>query len=68
MNRSGRQPAKRRPSGNRNIAFVLTPAVERALLVYLHAIEMERLQRATWDEVFRCLLAEAGRPVDEEHG
>jgi hypothetical protein len=66
MNRAGRQPARRRPSGNRNVAFVLSPSVERALLIYLHEIEMEKVQRATWDELFRRLLADAGRAVEEE--
>jgi hypothetical protein len=66
VTRAGREPAKRRDSGNRNVAFVLTPPVERALLLYLHEIEMEKGQRATWDEAFRRLLADAGRPVKEE--
>jgi len=66
VTRAGREPAKRRPSGNRNVAFVLSPAVERALLAYLHLIEMERGQRITWDEAFRRLLADAGHGATEE--
>jgi hypothetical protein len=53
-------------SKKRHAVFVLTPAVDRALLIYLHEIEMEKGQRATWDEALRRLLAEAGRPVKED--
>jgi hypothetical protein len=65
MTMAGKQPGKRRPKGNRPVAFILSPAVERALLGVLHEVEMEKVQRATWDEAFRRLLAEAGRPVEE---
>ena len=51
---------------NKHFAFVLKPDTARALLAFLHQIEMEKGQRATWDEAFRRLLAEAGRPVEEE--
>jgi hypothetical protein len=66
VNRSGQPKAKRRASGNRPVAFVLTPLVERALLIYLHEVELEKGQRITWDEALRHLLADAGRPVEEE--
>jgi hypothetical protein len=29
---------------------------------------MERGERVTWDEAFKRLLAQAGRPVEEEAG
>ena len=51
---------------NKHFAFVLKPDTARALLAYLHQIEMERGRRVTWDEAFRRLLAEAGTPVEEE--
>ena len=51
---------------NKHFAFVLKPDTARALLGFLHEIEMERGQRVTWDEAFRRLLAEAGRGVKEE--
>ena len=51
---------------NKHFAFVLKPDTARALLRFLHEIELERGQRATWDEAFRRLLAEAGRPVEED--
>jgi hypothetical protein len=51
---------------NKHFAFVLKPATARALLAFLHEIEMEKGQRATWDEAFRRLLAQAGRQVEEE--
>jgi hypothetical protein len=53
---------------NKHFAFVLKPATARALLAFLHEIEMERGQRVTWDEAFRQLLAQAGRPDEEEAG
>jgi hypothetical protein len=66
VTRAGKEPGKRRASGNRSVAFILSSQVERGLLAYLHEVEMERGQRATWDEAFRRLLADAGRPVEEE--
>ena len=51
---------------NKHFVFVLKPDTARALLRFLHEIELERGQRATWDEAFRRLLAEAGRPVEED--
>ena len=51
---------------NKHFAFVLKPDTARALLRVLHELELERGQRATWDEAFRRLLAEAGRPVEED--
>ena len=51
---------------NKHFAFVLKPDTARALLAFLHEIELERGQRVTWDEAFRRLMAEAGRPVREE--
>ena len=51
---------------NKHFAFVLKPPTARALLAFLHEIEIEKGRRATWDEAFRRLLAEAGRPVKEE--
>jgi hypothetical protein len=51
---------------NKHFAFVLRPETARALLAFLHEIEMEKGQRATWDEAFRRLLIQAGRPLDEE--
>ncbi len=51
---------------NKHFAFVLKQETARALLAFLHEIEMERGQRVTWDEAFRRLLAEAGRPVGED--
>ena len=61
-----KQPGGKRSGGNRNIGFVLSPQVERELLAVLHEVEMEKAQRATWDEAFRRLLAMAGRPVEED--
>jgi hypothetical protein len=51
---------------NKHFAFVLKPGTARALLAFLHEIEMEKGQRATWDEAFRRLLEMAGRPVEQE--
>jgi hypothetical protein len=51
---------------NKHFAFVLKPGTARALLAFLHEIEMEKGQRATWDRAFRRLLEMAGRPVEEE--
>jgi hypothetical protein len=51
---------------NKHFAFVLKPDTARALLRYLHEVELERGQRVTWDEAFRRLLAEAGHGVREE--
>ena len=51
---------------NKHFAFVLKPDTARALLAFLHEIELEKGQRATWDEAFRRLLAEAGRPLRED--
>ena len=51
---------------NKHFAFVLKPDTARALLGFLHQIEMERGQRVTWDEALRRLLADAGRPVEED--
>ena len=51
---------------NKHFAFVLKPDTARALLAFLHEIEMERGQRVTWDEAFRRLLAEAGHGAAEE--
>jgi hypothetical protein len=53
---------------NKHFAFVLKPETARALLAFLHEIEMEKGQRATWDEAFRRLLEMAGRQVEEEAG
>ena len=53
---------------NKHFAFVLKQETARALLAFLHEIEMERGQRVTWDEAFRRLLAQAGRPVEEDAG
>jgi hypothetical protein len=50
---------------NRHFAFVLKEDTARGLLRYLHEIELERGRRVTWDEAFRRLLADAGRPVEE---
>ncbi len=53
---------------NKHFAFVLKQETARALLAFLHEIEIERGQRVTWDEAFRRLLAQAGRPVKEDAG
>ena len=53
---------------NKHFAFVLKQETARALLAFLHEIEMERGQRVTWDQAFRRLLAQAGRPVEEDAG
>ena len=53
---------------NKHFAFVLKQETARALLAFLHEIEMEKGQRVTWDEAFRRLLAQAGRPVEEDAG
>ncbi len=50
----------------RHVCFVLTTAVERALIQVLHDVEAERGRRVTWDQAFRRLLQMAGRPVEEE--
>ena len=50
---------------NKHFAFVLKPDTARALLSFLHEVELERVRRVTWDEAFRRLLAEAGKPVEE---
>jgi hypothetical protein len=63
----GKRPGRERlRGGTRHVTFLLTPAVERALLTVLHEVEMEQLQRASWDQAFRRLLAMAGRPVEED--
>ena len=51
---------------NKHFAFVLKPDTARALLAFLHEIEMEKGRRVTWDEAFRRQLTQAGRPVREE--
>ncbi len=67
MSMAGKQPSSRRlRDDTRHVAFVLSPAVERALLTILHELEMEQLQRASWDQAFRRLLQMAGRPVEED--
>jgi hypothetical protein len=53
---------------NKHFAFVLKPETARALLAFLHEIEMEKGQRVTWNEAFRQLLEKAGRPVEEDAG
>jgi len=53
---------------NKHFAFVLKPDTARALLAFLHEIEMERGQQVTWDEAFRRLLAQAGNRATEETG
>ena len=50
----------------RHVCFVLTAAVERALIQALHDLEAERGRRVTWDQAFRRLLADAGRSVKDE--
>ncbi len=50
----------------RHVCFVLTTAVERALIQVLHDVEAERGRRVTWDQAFRQLLEMAGRPVEED--
>jgi hypothetical protein len=50
---------------NKHFAFVLKADTATALLRYLHEVELEHGRRVTWDEAFRRLLADAGRPVDE---
>ena len=66
MTMGGSQPGRRLRADTRHVAFVLSPAVERALLSVLHELEMEQVQRASWDQAFRRLLALAGRPVEED--
>ena len=67
MTMGGKQPSSRRLRGDtRHVAFVLSTAVERALLSVLHELEMEQVQRASWDQAFRRLLAMAGRAVEED--
>jgi hypothetical protein len=50
----------------RHATFILTHAVEKALMRVLHDLEAERGRRVTWDQAFRRLLELAGRPVEEE--
>ncbi len=54
------------PANTRHVCFVLTAAVERALIAVLHDLEAERGRRVFWDQAFRRLLADAGRPVRDE--
>jgi hypothetical protein len=51
---------------NRHVCYVLTTAVEKAMVRVLHDVEAERGRRVTWDQAFRRLLEMAGRPVEEE--
>jgi hypothetical protein len=51
---------------NKHFAFVLKEDTARALLRFLHEVELERGRRVTWDEAFRRLLADAARPVEED--
>jgi hypothetical protein len=51
---------------NKHFAFVLKADTATALLRFLHEVELERGRRVTWDEAFRRLLADAGRPVVQE--
>ena len=53
---------------NKHFAFVLKPDTAQALLRFLHDIERTQGRRVTWDEAFRRLLADAGRPVEETTG
>jgi hypothetical protein len=53
---------------NKHFAFVLKGDTARALLRFLHEVELERGRRVTWDEAFRRLLADAGRPVEDKQG
>ena len=55
-----------RPGRTREVAYMLTPEVERAMVRVLHEVEAERGRRVTWDQAFRRLLEMAGRPVREE--
>ena len=50
----------------KHFAFVLKQDTARALLSFLHEVELERGRRITWDEAFRRLLADAGRPLKED--
>jgi hypothetical protein len=58
-------PGQRSQRLTKHFAFALKPDTARALLLFLHEVELERGQRTTWDEAFKRLLAEAGRPVEE---
>ena len=55
-----------RPGRTREVAYMLTPEVERAMVRVLHEVEAERGRRVTWDVLFRRLLEMAGRRVEEE--
>jgi len=55
-----------RPGRTREVAYMLTPEVERAMVHVLHEVEAERGRRVPWDHAFRRLLEMAGRPVEEE--
>ena len=55
-----------RPGRTREVAYMLTPEVEKALVRVLHEVEAQRGRRVTWDIAFRLLLELAGRPVREE--
>jgi hypothetical protein len=54
-----------RPGRTREVAYMLTPEVERAMVRVLHEVEAERGRRVTWDHAFRRLLEMAGRRVEE---
>ena len=49
-------------------AFKLSQRVRRGLLTFRVQVQMERGQLVQWDEVFRCLLAKSGSPVEEGDG
>ena len=53
---------------NKHYCFVLTPPVGDALTEAMFAASRGRAKRATWDETFRWLLAQAGRPGKEAGG
>ncbi|HLF76730.1 MAG TPA: hypothetical protein VJB57_04500 [Dehalococcoidia bacterium] len=50
----------------KHFAFVLKPDTAQALLRFLHDIERAQGRRVTWDDAFRRLLADAGRPLEED--
>jgi len=50
----------------KHFAFVLKQDTAQALLRYLNDVERERGRRVTWDDAFRRLLADAGRPLKED--
>ena len=51
---------------DRSLSELLSDVTTEVATLLRKEVELERGQRTTWDDALRRLLAEAGRPVEEE--